>query len=558
MIGDRVSIIIPCYNQAQYLPRALESALGQDYPNVEVIVVDDGSTDNTYEVAMSYWQKLYDGREAEVQEAIRYWAQLDRPEKTQEYERTIQKNILHWTQLDRKESDRDEKAMSLEAATAFANRVPTRDRHALSLEEAEVKARASRVSPTMKIVRQKNMGLALARNAGINASTAQSYEFILPLDADDWIDPDYLKKTVPLMVGNVVVVGTWTACFGIKDYVWHTKTPSIEQIMEDNCVPVCSLIKREVLNITQGYNPVLRYGYEDWNLWINIVKRGWKIAILQDPIFHYQEKPKSMLKDATKRRPEIVAEIHKLHPELWQWSSAAIQNREMQALLQQQYPGLFAQQEKIDTAKQYVGNDEVSGWMQCEILKKEGCAPSSNVLDIGCGALYAGFFLTQYLEDNHFVGMDPNKWLIDSALENNAIKKVMAAKGARFLYGEDFDASSLGVQFDFILAHSVLSHAARWQLEQFLQNAAKVLSPNGKILASLRLSEGNQWGSAGNSNLDSNDAAWQYPGNSWFKLSTVQEVAAACGLTATLKPEYTQFFCERKHHEYHDWLVFSK
>lgn len=49
-----VSIIIPAYNQAQYLAQTIESALGQTYAAVEVVVVDDGSPDSTPEVAARF------------------------------------------------------------------------------------------------------------------------------------------------------------------------------------------------------------------------------------------------------------------------------------------------------------------------------------------------------------------------------------------------------------------------------------------------------------------------------------------------------------------------
>ncbi|GAP10770.1 glycosyltransferase [Bellilinea caldifistulae] len=49
-----VTIIIPAYNQGYYLGEAIQSCLNQTYPNIEIIVVDDGSTDNTQEVAHSY------------------------------------------------------------------------------------------------------------------------------------------------------------------------------------------------------------------------------------------------------------------------------------------------------------------------------------------------------------------------------------------------------------------------------------------------------------------------------------------------------------------------
>lgn len=52
-----VSIVTPAYNQAEYLAETIDSVLAQDYPNIEYIVLDDGSTDETPAVL-----QRYDGR----------------------------------------------------------------------------------------------------------------------------------------------------------------------------------------------------------------------------------------------------------------------------------------------------------------------------------------------------------------------------------------------------------------------------------------------------------------------------------------------------------------
>jgi len=53
-----VSIIIPTYNYAAYIGKAVDSVLKQTYANIEIIVVDDGSTDNTKAVLKKYGDKL--------------------------------------------------------------------------------------------------------------------------------------------------------------------------------------------------------------------------------------------------------------------------------------------------------------------------------------------------------------------------------------------------------------------------------------------------------------------------------------------------------------------
>lgn len=62
-----VSIIIPTYNRAQLLGRVIESVLNQTYDNIEILVVDDGSTDNTQKLLKS----LYEGK-------VRYFYQANK------------------------------------------------------------------------------------------------------------------------------------------------------------------------------------------------------------------------------------------------------------------------------------------------------------------------------------------------------------------------------------------------------------------------------------------------------------------------------------------------
>lgn len=53
-----ISVIIPCFNSEEYITRALESVLNQSYTDFEIILVDNNSTDNTYNVLLDYMKRF--------------------------------------------------------------------------------------------------------------------------------------------------------------------------------------------------------------------------------------------------------------------------------------------------------------------------------------------------------------------------------------------------------------------------------------------------------------------------------------------------------------------
>ena len=53
-----VSVITPTYNGASFIAETIESALAQDYPRIEIIVADDGSTDDTPDILRHYQDRI--------------------------------------------------------------------------------------------------------------------------------------------------------------------------------------------------------------------------------------------------------------------------------------------------------------------------------------------------------------------------------------------------------------------------------------------------------------------------------------------------------------------
>lgn len=54
MNNEMVSVIIPIYNTQKYLKRCMDSVIEQTYQNIEIILIDDGSSDNSLEICKKY------------------------------------------------------------------------------------------------------------------------------------------------------------------------------------------------------------------------------------------------------------------------------------------------------------------------------------------------------------------------------------------------------------------------------------------------------------------------------------------------------------------------
>ena len=321
MIPGRVDIVIPLFNQEQFIAECLNSALNQTYSNKTITVVNDGSTDRSIMV---------------VKEIIDDWMRPD-AEKHIQCEAEIQvkgaefaaRRVAIWEKYfpnsHRKITDcavgyNDAEGALWKKATdeitsQKINDIDKWDIYKVYFPNGERK--------TPIVIDQENRGLSESRNTAIRAGDG---EFILPLDADDWIEPTYLEKTVPKMSDpKVGIVSTDMQYEGLLHNRIPPKGLSLAAEMASNDLPVCSLMRREAFEQTKGYETIFIdvvgstkiLGYEDWNMWLDILKRGWTVSVVSEPLFHYRVKPVSMITQASKKHAGLVRLVHLLHPDLW-------------------------------------------------------------------------------------------------------------------------------------------------------------------------------------------------------------------------------------------------
>ena len=226
-----VSVVIPCYRQAEYLRDAVDSIIAQTYPKWEIIIVNDGSPDDTSAVAQAI--------------------------------------IL------------------------------------------------ARPGHTIRLVEKKNGGLSDARNAGIRLAKG---DYILPLDADDKIDPQFLAKTVALLEQHpdVGIAYTDWVYFGAHSAARDAIDYDFARLCsKENLFTCTSLYRKAAWEAAGGYNPNMTCGVEDWDFWIGCGEHGFQGRRIPEPLFFYRAKDRSMIHTLQPHLPAMFARIILNHPRLY-------------------------------------------------------------------------------------------------------------------------------------------------------------------------------------------------------------------------------------------------
>ncbi len=228
-----VSVVIPCFNYGHTLAAAIESVLTSTYRNVEILVVDDGSTDAaTREV----FQRL-------------------------DYPRT-------------------------------------------------------------RVIHQKNKGLPGARNTGIRESGGT---YVMCLDADDLIQPTFIEKGVWILetMPDVGFVTVWVELFGDENYVWRPARFNLLHWMFENLAPATGLVRRQAVDDVGGYDEKMTQGYEDWDFWLRVAKRGWLGHQIPEPLLRYRRHGITMLHESREHHQRLVARLRANHGDLFNRRSVA-------------------------------------------------------------------------------------------------------------------------------------------------------------------------------------------------------------------------------------------
>jgi GT2 family glycosyltransferase len=146
-----------------------------------------------------------------------------------------------------------------------------------------------------EIIIPEGTDLPTARNNGIRQAKG---DWIFPLDVDDTIDIHLFEKTIGR--GDIVATGHKE---GNAEY--YPEDVSLDAFMEGNRIVACTVFKKKVWEDIGGYDESMKDGYEDWDFWLRALKAGYKITVIQEPLFIQTLHSDSMIHKTKQKHEEL-------------------------------------------------------------------------------------------------------------------------------------------------------------------------------------------------------------------------------------------------------------
>jgi cyclopropane fatty-acyl-phospholipid synthase-like methyltransferase len=184
------------------------------------------------------------------------------------------------------------------------------------------------------------------------------------------------------------------------------------------------------------------------------------------------------------------------------------------------------------------GDYDLVSAMVFNLLTSIGLRQRHRVLDIGCGSLRVGRLLIPYLNEGHYVGVEPNQWLVEDGIANEIGMDQVRIKKPVFSFRDSMEGFEESLQIDYAIAQSIFSHCGKDLIGQWLSQVSFHLKDDGAILATFF---------AGADDFEGE--GWIYPDCVAFTPESLHRLAAESGL---------DFHVLDWAHPRQTWALFSK
>lgn len=147
-----------------------------------------------------------------------------------------------------------------------------------------------------QVISHTNHGLAYTRNAGIRAAKGK---YILPLDADNKVKPDYIIKALQVLDKNEAdIVYAKPEFFGdVNESRMFACGPfNARELFFSNYIDACAVYRKSVWQSVNGYSEGMPFqGHEDWEFWVHAHTKGFRFYFIDEPLYYYRILKDSMI-----------------------------------------------------------------------------------------------------------------------------------------------------------------------------------------------------------------------------------------------------------------------